>query len=274
MLDPFLADKEANPKPIGPVQFRASTFPRGRDITLAADLFRHMTNFVAAHHGWRTGGNLIPSTYLQLEVSTDQVELINPSLRDVQVGAIIDQYTDKKTTKVVARHRIDFVSGNINSYARILNGPSQLDQITSYNQLAASISKLQQEREEHRRKNQEQKKKGDAEAAANRERREREAREKHDENLPICQALVDKGLDHIMTKTLKVKINILKYVFGHKEAKVHLKAARANAILIELMSVPHELDDALIVAELEPQVTLPELENIGLGEVNEEGTAI
>ena len=77
-----------------------------------------------------------------------------------------------------------------------------------------------------------------------------------------------------MTKTLKVKINILKYVFEHKEAKAHLKAARANAILIELMSVPHELDDALIVAELEPQVTSPELENIGIGEVTEEGTAI
>ena len=42
----------------------------------------------------------------------------------------------------------------------------------------------------------------------------------------------------------------------------------------ENMSVPRELDDALIVAELEPQVTLPELENIGLGEVTEEGTAI
>ena len=141
--------------------------------------------------------------------------------------------------------------------------------------MASSISKLQQEREEHCSKNQEQKQKLDAEAAVNRERREREAREKHNEQLPICQTLVDKGLDHIMTKTLKVKINILKHVFGHKEAKAHLKAVRANAILIELMSVPHKLDDVLIVPELEPQVAflMPELENIGLGDMIEEGTA-
>ena len=52
------------------------------------------------------------------------------------------------------------------------------------------------------------------------------------------------------------------------------KAARVNEILIELMSVPHELDDALIVPELEPQVAflMPELENKGLGDMIEEGT--
>ena len=189
------------------------------------------------------------------------------------MGAIINQCTGKKAKKVIARCRIDFVSGNVNSYARILNGPSQLEKITSYNQLASSISKLQQDREENHTKNQEQKKKVDAEIAANRERKKQEAREKHEEQLPICQALVEKGLDHIMTKNLKIKNSILKHFFGHAEAKSNLKAARANAILFELMSAPHEIDDALIVPELEPQAFLmPELEDRGLGDIIEEGT--
>ena len=53
---------------------------------------------------------------------------------------------------------------------------------------------------------------------------------KHNEQLPICQTLVDKGLDHIMTKTLKVKIDILKYVFGHKEAKNHCDKTETHFI--------------------------------------------
>ena len=51
-------------------------------------------------------------------------------------------------------------------------------------------------------------------------------------------------------------------------------AARANAILFELMSAPHKLDDALIVPGLEPHTFLmSELEVRGLGDMIEEGTA-
>ena len=60
-------------------------------------------------------------------------------LRDVQIGAIIDQCSGKKAQKAIAKRRVDFVAGNIDSYARILNGPAHLESICSFNKLAASV---------------------------------------------------------------------------------------------------------------------------------------
>ena len=49
---------------------------------------------------------------------------------------------------MIAKRRVDFVTGNINRYARILNGPVQLENIKTFNQLAASIAELQQDMDE------------------------------------------------------------------------------------------------------------------------------
>ena len=85
-----------------------------------------------------------------VEHSKDQVNLLNPASRDIQIGAIIDQCSGKAAKKVIAKRLVDFVTGNINSYARILNGPAQLEKIKTYNQLAASIAELQRDREERK----------------------------------------------------------------------------------------------------------------------------
>ena len=89
----------------------------------------------------------MPSPYLDLEVSSDQVDLLNPTARDVQLGVIIEQCTGEAAKKVIAKRRIDIVTGNINSYARILNGPRQLEKIHTFNELAAMMSVLKQEKE-------------------------------------------------------------------------------------------------------------------------------
>jgi hypothetical protein len=61
------------------------------------------------------------------------------------VGAIIGQiFGDNAKTRIVKRH-IDIMMGNVSSYARILNGPSQLDSIKTYNDLAASLSEYNNE---------------------------------------------------------------------------------------------------------------------------------
>ena len=83
-----------------------------------------MGNFVASKHGWYTRRNLVPSASLIMQISQDQVDLLNPTLRDFQLGAIIDQCSGKKATNKIARRRIDFIPENINSYAHILNEPN------------------------------------------------------------------------------------------------------------------------------------------------------
>ena len=84
--------------------------------------------------------NMIPSPHLNVEVFADQRKALNPTIRDIQIGAVIDQiFGDKAKTKI-AKRCIDFMTGNVNSYAQILNGLAQLDSISTYNNLAASLT--------------------------------------------------------------------------------------------------------------------------------------
>ena len=102
---------------------------------------------------------MVPSKILDVVVSRDQVGLLNSTFHDVQLGAVLDQCTGCKAKKFIAKRRVDFVSGNVNSYARILNGPAQLERIKTYNQLSASIAQLQRERDEQKLATKAQKKK-------------------------------------------------------------------------------------------------------------------
>ena len=102
-----------------------------------------MTNYVCYHHD--TDNDMIPSPHLNMEVSANQRKALNPTVRNIQIGAVIAQiFGDKAKTKI-AKRRIDFMTGNVNNYARILNGPAQLDSISTYNNLAASLSNYHNE---------------------------------------------------------------------------------------------------------------------------------
>jgi hypothetical protein len=70
--------------------------PEKRSKVIAAKLFCRMTNFVASNHGWHKGTNLVPSNYLDVEIMQDQIDLLNPTPRDVQVGAIVDQCAESQ----------------------------------------------------------------------------------------------------------------------------------------------------------------------------------
>lgn len=131
-----------------------------------------------------------------------RLDMLNPTPRDVQIGAIIDQCSGKKATKVIARRRVDFVAGNINSYARILNGPAQLEKIRDFNQMAASVSVLRRERIDKAEKTRERKKKEDVGKAEKKLEKEREDQEKRQE----AEAHVEKGFDHVMSLTLPFKL--------------------------------------------------------------------
>ena len=59
--------------------------------------------------------------------------------------------------------------------------------------------------------------------------------------LPICQGHIAKGIEHLLYLNLDAKIDILKHVFNHQEAKLALRVARENKFLQELLSPPTTL---------------------------------
>jgi hypothetical protein len=64
----------------------------------------------------------MPSNWLDVECSNDQRKALNPISHDVQVGAIIGQIFGDNAKTRIAKRRIDFMTGKVNSYAQILNG--------------------------------------------------------------------------------------------------------------------------------------------------------
>ena len=164
---------------------------------------------------------------------------------------------------MIAKRRVDFVTGNINSYARILNDPAQLEKIKTYNQLSASIAELQRERDEQKETARVEKKKQDADKKQHVKEKERDAKDVHDRLLLLCQEHVVKDLHHVLSlnvknssTTLQIvkpdKMQILRHVFNHPEAKTGLKKARADELLTHLLSSPEgEMNDNALQANLD-----------------------
>ena len=103
----------------------------------------------------------------------------------------------------------------MNSYARILNGPVQIDKIRTYNYLTASPSEYQREKEHLNEKAWVHKNKTDEDRYARKLEKDQKAREEHLWLLPICQRHISKGIEHLLSLNLDAKRDILKYVFNH-----------------------------------------------------------
>ena len=212
----------------------------GKTKEVAGKLFCHMTNFVAMNHGWHKGGNMVPSAYLDASITNDQVDLLNPTPRDVQMAAILDQCSGKKARKVIAKRRIEFISGNVNSYARILNGPTQLQRIKTFNDLSASVAVLNKERDEVAKKAREEKKKQEEEKAEQKAEKGRLAKDERDKLGPGCKADVDKGIAHVLTLNNNRRKIILKIHFGHVAGLLKMKVADTERELRKLMEELHD----------------------------------
>jgi hypothetical protein len=61
----------------------------GRCTKTSADLFVVMTNYIHYHHN--TDDDMIPSPHQNLEISVNQRKALNPTIRNVQIGAVIAQ---------------------------------------------------------------------------------------------------------------------------------------------------------------------------------------
>lgn len=167
-----------------------------------------------------------------MHVSGEQRKLLNPSYRDVLIGEILDQSSGVKATKKLAKRRIEFVNGNVNSYARVLNGQAQMDAIKTYNDLAASLATFNAEK--HRRdeeKKEEKKKKDEEKEAKKRLQKEKEA-EEHARILPGCREDVEhRGKVWVLGLTVKRKKEILKHYFSHDKALYKLNLADTDELI-------------------------------------------
>ena len=109
----------------------------------------HITNFVAYTEA-SSDGQLLPSAYLDLVVTTDQIALLKATCKDVVMGCILRDTLGPTAKKRIAKRRIDALDGNVGSYSRLLNSSARLEQIKQVNALAAAIAEISNDKENSR----------------------------------------------------------------------------------------------------------------------------
>ena len=110
-------------------------------------LFAHITNYIARSN-WSIGSKPVqPSPYLDVEMSTTQRNILNPTQKDVLLGFISYSVKGKGAVQKIAKRKIDLIEGNINSYSRFLNDPKRLDAIKDHNELCAAVVEVSAELE-------------------------------------------------------------------------------------------------------------------------------
>jgi hypothetical protein len=111
--------------------------------------YRHITNYVAQQHGARKRGRsfLVPSAYLDVEVTDDQRFLFQPAPADVLLGGILEDSIGQNAKKKIPERCVNFLSGNIASYSRSLNNSAALDQIIDINSLVSCLAAISEYKE-------------------------------------------------------------------------------------------------------------------------------
>jgi hypothetical protein len=130
-----------------------------------------------------------------------------------------------------------FISNNVNSYARILNGPQQLQQIREFNELAANIAALQLEKEELESNVREGKCLLYIAKAERKAEKDRKMQIERDEKGPGCKADVEKGLEHVLSLNNTRRREILRIHYGIIAGVYKMSAPETMAEFRKLMIV-------------------------------------
>jgi hypothetical protein len=73
--------------------------------------------------------------------------MLNPRMKDVNMDQILHDSLGHGA-KILAKRRINMISGNMNSCARLLNSKEQLDKTVEATELAAIIGEMRADAEE------------------------------------------------------------------------------------------------------------------------------
>ena len=126
------------------------------------------------------------------------------------------------------------MTGNVNSYVRILNELAQLDSISVYNNLAASLSEYHSEVQAQKAIVAAKKQQANVEKAAKKVLKDKEVEEQHLLNIHISTQHVSEGFVHCLILNLAPMKDILKHVLNINES--NMRKPRARERLTEVLT--------------------------------------
>jgi hypothetical protein len=196
--------------------------------------FNHITNHVSKAN-WEHV-NIKPSDYLNVEFSRTQQNFLNPTRKDVLLGYITYSVKGDGAVQKIAKRRLDFVDGNVNSYSKVLNNPERLDLIKDRLQLVSTVAQVTAEAQAQIEASKQKKE----QEVIKKRQKDREREEKNEklkqEKLPGVLAMVNKyiskknelmeetHLQLLMNSDKELKVSMLKdimfYYYNIKKSDI------------------------------------------------------
>ena len=104
-------------------------------------LFSHICNYSAQMH-WDDDEDLVPSGFLNVDVTKSQHRLLNLTFNNVLTGLIMYDVNGEVEKKNLSRRRLDAIEGNIDSYSRCLNSSKRMEAMKDHHKLAAAVADI------------------------------------------------------------------------------------------------------------------------------------
>lgn len=143
------------------------------------------------YHAWKDRV-CQPSSFLDLKLSADQLELFNPSPLQTVMGYILDDAQGKNAKKLLAKRRLDVITGNVASYSKFLNDPSRLEDLRDHNMLAAVIADHKKEEQDKKKERAEKKRIEEEEKERRKAANAAKEAERRQQLMPTLEAIVSK----------------------------------------------------------------------------------
>ena len=215
------------------------------------NLFRQYTNHIATAHVFaseieKKNGLLIvlePTAGLNMEVSELQRSLLNTTSRDMIVSDIINQEKGERAKKKEANRKQCFMTGNTNSYSRILNDEKSMELIVDYNDMAVGLAMLNAEKDANAKESEAKEVEEAADMAKNKTAKKEEETIKQNEMLPGFQSKLQKhAIDGILSFLDDRMWQYIHYFFKKKVVNLSkTKNSELKVILSSLLERHHEL---------------------------------
>ena len=179
--------------------------------------------------------------YLDVAITAQQRTFLNPTQKQVLRGFILYDAKGKGASQRLAKRRLDFVSGNVSSYSRLLNGDKRMQELKEVSELTRIVATISEGKAAEAA---EKKAAAAKEKEEKAEKKRKEAAEKEEERqrlLPAAITLVKEFLegDRCMVELESLSINQLKLICktyycatGFKDYKKKDWVKRANELLV------------------------------------------
>ena len=125
-------------------------------------------------------------------MSDAQSTLLNPTPKDVLLGFITYDVKGKGAVQKIAKRKIDFIEGNVNSYSRLLNNPRRLESIKDHVELVATVAEVSAEADDEKARKKLRREKDTAERAQKKAALAEKEAKKMEEMLPLLNSDVNK----------------------------------------------------------------------------------